>query len=74
MLVIDQQQLVTRARVGQTDAAGIAGHARVGAPPHHPSRCKFFVGEREQIGKVFGRQAGDAETHCFSSTMWRSDI
>src|SRR6185437_3056288 len=60
VLVIDEQELVAWARVGQ---AGITGRARVGAPAHSPSRCELFVGEREQMGKVFGRQASDSETH-----------
>ena len=46
--------------VGEADAAG-AGP--VGDLAHRALRRQLGVVEREQVGELFGRQAGDAEVH-----------
>src|SRR5262249_50408359 len=55
--------LVAFARVGQADAARIAGRAAVGDAANRALRGKLGVGEREQVSELLGRQAGDAEAH-----------
>ena len=63
MLVVDEEKLLPRLRVGETDAARRAGRARLGDAPHCTARGKRLVREREQRGEILGRQTGDAETH-----------
>ena len=55
--------LVAWPRVGEADAAGIAGHAIVGHAPHGAARREILVRQVEKRGEMRGRQAGDAKVH-----------
>ena len=60
MLVVDEDHFVARRRVGEADAAG---RAMLGGAADRAERCQLGVVECEQVGEVFGRQAGDAKAH-----------
>jgi hypothetical protein len=47
VLVVDQDQLVAGLRIGETDAAWIAGLARVGDAAHRAAGGEFVIAERE---------------------------
>ena len=66
MLVVDQDQFVAGRRIREADAARVGA---VGGASHRALRGKLGIGQREQMGEVFGRQAGDAEGHG-TSPIW----
>jgi hypothetical protein len=63
MLVVDENEFIAGARIREADAARIARPARIGDPAHCALRRKFCAREREQMLKVFGRQASDPKAH-----------
>src|ERR1700722_1629957 len=63
VLVVDEDQLVAGLRVGQAHPTRGSGIARLGNPPHRALLGKLGIGQLEEMGETFGRQAGDAKAH-----------
>src|SRR5207245_954580 len=73
VLVVDEDDFVADSRVGQADAARIAV-IRIDRAPYCAMLRKFGVGQGEQIGERFGRQASDTEMHGWCSRVDSSAV
>ena len=75
VLVVDEDQFVAWPGVRETDAAGIAGIARIRGPAHRAFRGKFGIGQGEQMGETLGRQTDNPKAHdrppFVLRTIWR---
>ena len=60
VLIVDQDELVARPRVGEADAARARA---IGDSPHRAVLPELGAGEMKQRRECFGRQAANAKVH-----------
>jgi hypothetical protein len=55
VLMVDEQELVAFARIGQADSTGIAGLSSVGSSANRALPREFFIGKLEQMVELLCR-------------------